>query len=163
MRLRINVIASKLCHVIYLKELHVWSLSVNLRFYVGCCHKEVCGKIHNHYLPFTTPFAGEEHIPLFRQPRNQKIYQPQTCCCCDNSSFFRLWAHPAKMSLTNCRFYEEKYPEIDSFVMVNVKQVRFPHCVRAILLGCGSYQLTAYRLRKWAHMSSCWNTTTSMA
>lgn len=24
------------------------------------------------------------------------------------------------MSLTNCRFYEEKYPEIDSFVMVNV-------------------------------------------
>ena len=30
----------------------------------------------------------------------------------------------ANMSLTNCRFYEEKYPEIDSFVMVNVKQVR---------------------------------------
>lgn len=30
----------------------------------------------------------------------------------------------ARMSLTNCRFYEEKYPEIDSFVMVNVKQVR---------------------------------------
>lgn len=28
------------------------------------------------------------------------------------------------MSLTNCRFYEEKYPEVDSFVMVNVKQVR---------------------------------------
>lgn len=27
-------------------------------------------------------------------------------------------------SLTNCRFYEEKYPEIESFVMVNVKQVR---------------------------------------
>jgi hypothetical protein len=27
------------------------------------------------------------------------------------------------MSLTNCRFYEEKYPEIESFVMVNVKQV----------------------------------------
>ncbi|RFU74491.1 eukaryotic translation initiation factor 2 subunit alpha [Trichoderma arundinaceum] len=27
------------------------------------------------------------------------------------------------MSLTNCRFYEEKYPEIDSFVMVNVKQI----------------------------------------
>lgn len=25
------------------------------------------------------------------------------------------------MSLTNCRFYEDKYPEIDSFVMVNVK------------------------------------------
>ncbi|EXJ78393.1 translation initiation factor 2 subunit 1 [Capronia coronata CBS 617.96] len=26
-------------------------------------------------------------------------------------------------SLTNCRFYEEKYPEVDSFVMVNVKQI----------------------------------------
>ena len=28
------------------------------------------------------------------------------------------------MSLTNCRFYEEKFPEVDSYVMVNVKQVR---------------------------------------
>ncbi|KAK4126266.1 hypothetical protein N657DRAFT_670340 [Parathielavia appendiculata] len=27
------------------------------------------------------------------------------------------------MSLSNCRFYEEKYPEVDSFVMVNVKQI----------------------------------------
>ncbi|KAL2165675.1 hypothetical protein VTG60DRAFT_4045 [Thermothelomyces hinnuleus] len=27
------------------------------------------------------------------------------------------------MSFSNCRFYEEKYPEIDSFVMVNVKQI----------------------------------------
>ncbi|KAL5594606.1 uncharacterized protein BROUX77_007953 [Berkeleyomyces rouxiae] len=27
------------------------------------------------------------------------------------------------MSLTQCRFYEEKYPEVDSFVMVNVKQI----------------------------------------
>lgn len=27
------------------------------------------------------------------------------------------------MSLTNCRFYEEKFPEVESFVMVNVKQV----------------------------------------
>ena len=32
------------------------------------------------------------------------------------------------MSLTNCRYYEEKYPEIDSFVMVNVKQVRDIPC-----------------------------------
>jgi len=31
------------------------------------------------------------------------------------------------MSLSNCRFYEEKFPEIDSFVMVNVKQVRGAH------------------------------------
>lgn len=30
------------------------------------------------------------------------------------------------MSLTNCRFYEEKFPEVDSFVMVNVKQVGCP-------------------------------------
>ena len=28
------------------------------------------------------------------------------------------------MSLTNCRFYEEKYPDIDSFVMVNVRELR---------------------------------------
>ncbi len=27
------------------------------------------------------------------------------------------------MSLTNCRFYEEKYPDIDSLVVVSVKQV----------------------------------------
>ncbi|KAF1992463.1 hypothetical protein K402DRAFT_388119 [Aulographum hederae CBS 113979] len=27
------------------------------------------------------------------------------------------------MSLTNCRFYEEKFPEVESFVMVNVRQI----------------------------------------
>ncbi|KAL9057473.1 MAG: hypothetical protein Q9162_002310 [Coniocarpon cinnabarinum] len=27
------------------------------------------------------------------------------------------------MSLTNCRFYEDKYPDVDSFVMVNVRQI----------------------------------------
>jgi translation initiation factor 2 subunit 1 len=27
------------------------------------------------------------------------------------------------MSLTNCRYYEEKYPELESFVMVKVMQV----------------------------------------
>lgn len=32
-------------------------------------------------------------------------------------------ANTDKMSFSNCRFYEDKYPEIDSFVMVNVKQV----------------------------------------
>lgn len=31
------------------------------------------------------------------------------------------------MSLTNCRYYPEKYPEVDSYVMVNVKQVRSPY------------------------------------
>ena len=35
----------------------------------------------------------------------------------------RASADPAVMSLTNCRFYEGKFPEIDSFVMVNVRQV----------------------------------------
>ena len=30
------------------------------------------------------------------------------------------------MSLTNCRFYEEKYPDIDSFVMVNVYLAPLP-------------------------------------
>ena len=25
------------------------------------------------------------------------------------------------MSLTNCRFYEEKYPDVDSFVMVRIR------------------------------------------
>ena len=33
------------------------------------------------------------------------------------------------MSLTNCRFYEEKYPEVESYVMVNVKQVGY-FCLR---------------------------------
>jgi hypothetical protein len=28
------------------------------------------------------------------------------------------------MSLTNCRFYEEPVPEIDSLVMVNVTEVK---------------------------------------
>ena len=49
----------------------------------------------------------------------------------DKAPLHKLKAKPAPrraitaiMSLTNCRFYEEKYPEIDSFVMVNVKQVR---------------------------------------
>ena len=27
------------------------------------------------------------------------------------------------MSLTHCRFYEAKYPEVDELVMVNVKQI----------------------------------------
>ena len=31
--------------------------------------------------------------------------------------------HTHTMSYSNCRFYEEKYPEVESFVMVNVKQV----------------------------------------
>lgn len=28
------------------------------------------------------------------------------------------------MSFVNCRYYPDKYPEVDSYVMVNVKQVR---------------------------------------
>lgn len=34
------------------------------------------------------------------------------------------------MSLTNCRFYEEKYPDIDSFVMVNVNPPFLCHAIR---------------------------------
>ena len=40
-------------------------------------------------------------------------------------------AHTANMSYSNCRFYEEKYPEVESFVMVNVKQVRMSSCMSA--------------------------------
>jgi translation initiation factor 2 subunit 1 len=32
------------------------------------------------------------------------------------------------MSLTNCRYYPEKYPEVDNYIMVNVKQVRLKPC-----------------------------------
>lgn len=39
------------------------------------------------------------------------------------------------MSLTNCRFYEEKYPDIDSFVMVNVSAL----CAR-MAAGCADIQ-----------------------
>lgn len=80
----------------------------------------------------------------------------------------------AKMSLTNCRFYEEKFPEIDSFVMVNVKQVRqvthqrqrrarrdegdtvFLSIMRweriHILTGIAE---SGFRLPRWEPMSSC--------
>jgi hypothetical protein len=56
-------------------------------------------------------------------------------------------ASVATMSLTNCRFYEEKYPEIDSFVMVNVKQVRIQRRVQKI---AGKILLTIPpRLQRW--------------
>ena len=41
----------------------------------------------------------------------------------DGGSFYDLISLEPKMSLTNCRFYEEKYPEIDSFVMVSAQAV----------------------------------------
>ena len=69
------------------------------------------------------------------------------------------------MSLSNCRFYEEKYPEIDSFVMVNVKQVGPPLRTadgRRMLLFAASV-LTVARLPTWELMSSSSSTTTSMA
>ena len=31
------------------------------------------------------------------------------------------------MSLTNCRFYENRYPDIDEFVMVNVRWLSLCH------------------------------------
>jgi len=39
------------------------------------------------------------------------------------------------MSLTNCRFYEEKYPEVDSYVMVNVKQVCLFPAIKMDIIG----------------------------
>lgn len=42
------------------------------------------------------------------------------------------------MSLTNCRFYEEKYPDIDSFVMVNVSALC---CYNIIALTDMQYRL----------------------
>lgn len=53
------------------------------------------------------------------------------------------------MSLTNCRFYEEKYPEVDSYVMVNVKQVRgfdFP-----LMSAWHILTMTVGRSPRWAH------------
>jgi translation initiation factor 2 subunit 1 len=47
------------------------------------------------------------------------------------------------MSLTNCRYYEEKYPEVDSFVMVNVKQVRFLPVSNCGLVLCGLRAFTS--------------------
>jgi hypothetical protein len=67
---------------------------------------------------------------------------------------FRLWNSAknttAKMSLTNCRFYEEKYPEIDSFVMVNVKQVRWL-LLRNCWLGCQHERRKASFLTSGGH------------
>lgn len=42
------------------------------------------------------------------------------------------------MSLTNCRFYENRYPDIDEFVMVNVRWsfFRFPRSTRGLLISC---------------------------
>lgn len=62
------------------------------------------------------------------------------------------------MSLTNCRFYEEKYPEIDSFVMVNVKQIA----------DMGAYVKVSwfdaqFRAHFANHGFSCWSTITSTA
>lgn len=42
------------------------------------------------------------------------------------------------MSLTNCRFYENRYPDIDEFVMVNVRWSFFypPRSTRGLLTSC---------------------------
>lgn len=42
------------------------------------------------------------------------------------------------MSLTNCRFYENRYPDIDEFVMVNVRWSFFHllHSARGLLTSC---------------------------
>jgi hypothetical protein len=69
------------------------------------------------------------------------------------------------MSLTNCRFYEEKYPEIDSFVMVNVKQVCWSDCggVASQDEELGSDKEITDRSPKWVLMSSFSSTITSTA
>lgn len=56
------------------------------------------------------------------------------------------------MSLTNCRFYEDKYPEVDSYVMVNVKQVR-AHTFRLRVLSYSELTLLGDLARspRWAH------------
>ena len=41
------------------------------------------------------------------------------------------------MSLTNCRFYEQKYPEIDSFVMVNVSELQWISGTTRLILATG--------------------------
>lgn len=57
------------------------------------------------------------------------------------------------MSLTNCRFYEEKYPEVDSYVMVNVKQVCDRRHDVSVLLqeSLANDYLSFCRSPKWAH------------
>lgn len=71
------------------------------------------------------------------------------------------------MSLTNCRFYEEKYPEIDSFVMVNVKQVgnasQDAGWALAPTRGIIGSDRVLYRSPRWVLTSSFSSTTTLMA
>lgn len=55
------------------------------------------------------------------------------------------------MSLTNCRFYEEKYPEVDSFVMVNVKQVRLVARFLSAQGGRNWANFAWARSPRWAH------------
>lgn len=56
------------------------------------------------------------------------------------------------MSLTNCRFYEEKYPDIDSFVMVNVRQVRRDRVQWLGHLTKASDMVRTQRSQRWEHM-----------
>jgi hypothetical protein len=70
------------------------------------------------------------------------------------------------MSLTHCRFYEEKYPEIDSFVMVNVKQVsrvQAKNTFVPVIQRADQGFLRTYRSRIWVPTSSSSSTMTSTA
>jgi hypothetical protein len=70
------------------------------------------------------------------------------------------------MSLSNCRFYEEKYPEVDSFVMVNVKQVGSASALRAwinVRDDVANPEIKFKRLPKWVPTSNFSNMTTLMA
>jgi hypothetical protein len=60
---------------------------------------------------------------------------------------------------------EEKYPEVDSFVMVNVKQVGTPNGSRQRDCVAERLSLTmpfSPRSPIWVHTSSSWNTTTCL-
>merc|ERR1711939_1035736 len=64
---------------------------------------------------YTTPTPRQHQITT--TPAKKPPFSPSSHPACHRGT------HPPTMSLTNCRFYEEKFPEIDSFVMVNVKQI----------------------------------------
>lgn len=85
----------------------------------GDCGANIDSAVEQHFQLSLQPvtaapylFAGRYHpvesTPSFSTPSHSE----RACAEFD-----------ATMSLTNCRFYEEKYPEVESFVMVNVKQI----------------------------------------
>ncbi len=95
---------------------------------------------HGNLNPTTRHFRDSLRITKFFQPcapLNTQSLTSQTISGLDQENCGQS-LEIAIMSLTNCRFYEEKYPEVESFVMVNVKQVRtirltFSRCDRSMI------------------------------